>query len=171
MRRSGTCLIHFPQTASTDILQTRFLILASLLLAAMNPVAATEEIEHIIVTATRRAVDASDIPASVATADAESVTTAKLATDALRDVVGVHLQQTTPGQGAAIIRGLKGSAVLHLVDGMRLSNVPHSAHALVRARANHVGQTSRGNSRNSRFALRQRSRRRCGAIRIATPRI
>jgi outer membrane receptor protein involved in Fe transport len=122
MRRSGTCLIHFPQTASTDILQTRFLILASLLLAAMNPVAATEEIEHIIVTATRRAVDASDIPASVATADAESVTTAKLATDALRDVVGVHLQQTTPGQGAAIIRGLKGSAVLHLVDGMRLSN-------------------------------------------------
>ena len=28
---------------------------------------------------------------------------------------GVFLQQTTPGQGAAIIRGLKGSEVLHLV--------------------------------------------------------
>ncbi len=46
----------------------------------------------------------------------------KLTTDALASVVGVSLQQTTPGQGAVIIRGLKGSAVLHLVDGMRLSN-------------------------------------------------
>ena len=36
--------------------------------------------------------------------------------------VGVYLQQTTPGQGAAIIRGLKGSQVLHLIDGMRLNN-------------------------------------------------
>ncbi|MCP4302120.1 MAG: TonB-dependent receptor plug domain-containing protein, partial [Gammaproteobacteria bacterium] len=27
-----------------------------------------------------------------------------------------------PGQGAAIIRGLKGSSILHLVDGMRLNN-------------------------------------------------
>ena len=35
---------------------------------------------------------------------------------------GVFLQQTTPGQGAAIIRGLKGSEVLHLVDGFRLNN-------------------------------------------------
>ena len=46
----------------------------------------------------------------------------KLTTDALSDQVGVYVQQTTPGQGAAIIRGLKGSAILHLVDGMPLSN-------------------------------------------------
>ena len=36
--------------------------------------------------------------------------------------VGVYLQQTTPGQGAAIIRGLKGSSILHLVDGIRVNN-------------------------------------------------
>ena len=100
----------------------RSLILASLLLAAASPVAADDAIEHIVVTATRRAVDSSDVSASVSTAGANSVAAAKLATDALRDVAGVHIQQTTPGQGAAIIRGLKGSAVLHLVDGMRLSN-------------------------------------------------
>jgi outer membrane receptor protein involved in Fe transport len=98
------------------------LILASLLLTATPPADANDAIENIVVTATRRAVDTSDVSASVATADADAVAAAKLATDALRDVAGVHLQQTTPGQGAAIIRGLKGSAVLHLVDGMRLSN-------------------------------------------------
>ena len=100
----------------------RSLILAPLLLATASPVAADDAIEHIVVTATRRAVDSSDVSASVSTAGADSVAAAKLATDALRDVAGVHIQQTTPGQGAAIIRGLKGSAVLHLVDGMRLSN-------------------------------------------------
>jgi outer membrane receptor protein involved in Fe transport len=103
-------------------LSFRSLILASLLLAAASPVAADDAIEHIVVTATRRAVDSSDVSASVSTAGADSVAAAKLATDALRDVAGVHIQQTTPGQGAAVIRGLKGSAVLHLVDGMRLSN-------------------------------------------------
>jgi outer membrane receptor protein involved in Fe transport len=103
-------------------LNLRSLILAPLLLATASPVAADDAIEHIVVTATRRAVDSSDVSASVSTAGADSVAAAKLATDALRDVAGVHIQQTTPGQGAAIIRGLKGSAVLHLVDGMRLSN-------------------------------------------------
>ena len=43
-------------------------------------------------------------------------------TDALKMQPGVFLQQTTPGQGAVIIRGLKGSEVLHLVDGFRLNN-------------------------------------------------
>jgi len=46
----------------------------------------------------------------------------KLTTDALLEKTGVFLQQTTPGQGAAIVRGVKGSAVLHLVDGIRLNN-------------------------------------------------
>ena len=43
-------------------------------------------------------------------------------TDILRGKTGVFVQQTTPGQGIPIIRGLKGSEVLHLVDGMRLNN-------------------------------------------------
>ena len=46
----------------------------------------------------------------------------KLVTDALSAAPGVFVQQTTPGQGAVIIRGLKGSSILHLVDGVRLNN-------------------------------------------------
>ena len=35
---------------------------------------------------------------------------------------GAFFQQSGPGQGIVIVRGLKGSEVLHLVDGMRLNN-------------------------------------------------
>ena len=42
--------------------------------------------------------------------------------DHLRGEPGTYVQQTTPGQGIPIIRGLKGSEVLHLVDGFRLNN-------------------------------------------------
>ncbi|HEX4894916.1 MAG TPA: TonB-dependent receptor [Solimonas sp.] len=43
-------------------------------------------------------------------------------TDLLRGTPGVFLQSSGPGQGIIIVRGLKGSEVLHLVDGMRLNN-------------------------------------------------
>ncbi len=46
----------------------------------------------------------------------------QVSAEILRGRVGTFFQQTTPGQGTAIIRGLKGSQVLHLVDGMRLNN-------------------------------------------------
>lgn len=42
--------------------------------------------------------------------------------DLLRGREGVYVQQTTPGQATPIIRGLIGSSVLTLVDGMRLNN-------------------------------------------------
>jgi outer membrane receptor protein involved in Fe transport len=42
--------------------------------------------------------------------------------EALRYETGAFFQQTGPGQGMVIVRGLKGSEVLHLVDGMRLNN-------------------------------------------------
>jgi len=120
--QSGACPIHCQRIASTDSLKPKSLILAPLLLAALPPVAADDEIELIVVTATRRALDYSEISAAVSTIPADEMDGVKLTTDALQDMVGVNLQQTTPGQGAVIIRGLKGSAVLHLVDGMRLSN-------------------------------------------------
>lgn len=72
--------------------------------------------------ATRRTVSTAEISSGLTLVDGESVRQQKLVTDALDANVGVFLQQTTPGQGAAIIRGLKGSSILHLVDGMRLNN-------------------------------------------------
>lgn len=99
-----------------------FPILAPLVLIAMPAQASDEPLDEITVLATRRPVTVDEISAAVATVDGEEVMSHKLTTDALDSMVGVSLQQTTPGQGAVIIRGLKGSAVLHLVDGMRLSN-------------------------------------------------
>ena len=79
-------------------------------------------IEEIRVTATRRTTEVSNVSAALTLITSNKVRGAKVTTDALAAQVGVYLQQTTPGQGAAIIRGLKGSAILHLVDGMRLNN-------------------------------------------------
>jgi len=80
------------------------------------------EIDEVVVTASRRPVTSGDISSGLSLVDRDSVLSQKLTIDALSSNVGVYLQQTTPGQGAAIIRGLKGSAILHLVDGMPLSN-------------------------------------------------
>ena len=80
------------------------------------------DIEEIQVTATRRPAQASDVSAALSLIDAEAIRFQKLTTDALAGQPGVFLQQTTPGQGAAIVRGLKGSEVLHIVDGFRLNN-------------------------------------------------
>lgn len=73
-------------------------------------------------TATRRPVRIGDVSAALTVISSEEIERAKLMTDALAAKPGVFLQQTTPGQGAAVIRGLKGSEVLHIVDGMRLNN-------------------------------------------------
>jgi len=81
-----------------------------------------DEIEEIQVTATRRPIDIKDVSAALTVVTGEEIYRSKLITDSLAAKPGVFLQQTTPGQGAAIIRGLKGSEVLHLVDGMRLNN-------------------------------------------------
>ena len=84
--------------------------------------AQAEEIDEIVVTAVRRAVAEDQLSISLDTVGRDEVARNVLLTDALADAPGVFLQQTTPGQGAAIVRGQKGSAVLHLVDGMRLNN-------------------------------------------------
>lgn len=81
-----------------------------------------EVIEEIQVTATRRPAELSEVSAALTIITADDIARAKVMTDALAFRPGVFLQQTTPGQGAAIVRGLKGSEVLHLVDGMRLNN-------------------------------------------------
>jgi len=84
--------------------------------------ASIDPIDEISVTAKRRPASLFEISSAVSIIDRDAVQSGKLVTDALASNVGVFLQQTTPGQGAAIVRGLKGSAILHLVDGMRLNN-------------------------------------------------
>ena len=66
-------------------------------------------IEEIQVTATRRPTELRDVSAALSIISANNIRGVKLTTDALAAQTGVYLQQTTPGQGAAIIRGLKGS--------------------------------------------------------------
>jgi len=104
----------------------KFLFVCSALMVNVFPAQAQvdvgEEIEEIQVTATRRPVSVQDVSAALTVVTTEEITRARLVTDALAAKPGVFVQQTTPGQGAAIIRGLKGSEVLHLVDGIRLNN-------------------------------------------------
>ena len=99
--------------------------LAAIVLLADGSIAAAaddEPIDEISVVATRRSTSVEEIPLAVGTVPGSAVIESALVTDALAQAPGVSLQQTTPGQGAAIVRGLKGSALLHLVDGVRLSN-------------------------------------------------
>ena len=110
-----------PDPATTSRKLLRRLVILSLTLAGFVAVA-DDTIDEIHVTATRRSVNESEVPSALTVIGANSVQAQKLVTDALSAEVGVYLQQTTPGQGAVIIRGLKGSAILHLVDGIRLNN-------------------------------------------------
>lgn len=80
--------------------------------------------EHVQVTATRTSKRDIDIAAAVTALTEEAVLAAApdVIAELLRGQPGTFFQQTTPGQGIPIIRGLKGSQVLHMVDGMRLNN-------------------------------------------------
>ncbi|MEM6574429.1 MAG: TonB-dependent receptor [Pseudomonadota bacterium] len=84
----------------------------------------TLPLEVIQVTARRRAASVFDTaqPVTVVSDELLRASQPKVIADALRGQAGVFVQQTTPGQGNAIVRGLKGSEVLHLVDGVRLNN-------------------------------------------------
>lgn len=101
-----------------------------LLCIAASPVMAdeaqeeTRQQEHVQVTATRRAASEFDVSAAVTAVSEEEIAAENpdVLAEMLRGLPGTWFQQTTPGQGIPIIRGLKGSQVLHLVDGMRLNN-------------------------------------------------
>jgi len=104
-----------------------FLLSQNLLLAddeSLDDMYEPDALEHVQVTATR--TDKRDIDISAAVTAIEGDEVLKLAPDVIAEMLrgqpGAFFQQTTPGQGIPIIRGLKGSQVLHLVDGMRLNN-------------------------------------------------
>jgi hemoglobin/transferrin/lactoferrin receptor protein len=81
-------------------------------------------LDTVQVTATKRPESTLDVPAATTIVGGARLREAALQTpmDALHGEVGTFVQQTTPGQGVVIVRGLKGSEVLHLVDGFRLNN-------------------------------------------------
>ncbi len=102
--------------------------------------AETASLETVQVTATRRPQTGFDVPAGVTVVAPEDIADAAPATlaDYLRGVPGAFVQSTTPGQAIPIVRGLKGSEVLHIVDGFRLNtaifrNSPNQYFALVDA--------------------------------------
>lgn len=80
--------------------------------------------ESVIVTATRKEETVLDVAEAVAVIGSDDIRelAPEMLAEMMRGVPGAFFQQTTPGQGIPIIRGLKGSQVLHLVDGMRLNN-------------------------------------------------
>src|SRR5690554_6669794 len=98
----------------------------------------SEQLAPIQVTASRLATNTNDSERAVTVvtrADIHNKPNALLP-DLLRNETGVYIQQTTPGQGIPIIRGLKGSQNLHLVDGMRVNtaffrNSPNQYFALI----------------------------------------
>ena len=98
----------------------------------------SEELSPIQVTAGKFRSSANDTATavSVVTRDEIKERPNALLPDLLRGESGVYIQQTTPGQGIPIIRGLKGSQNVHLVDGLRLNtaffrNAPNQYLALV----------------------------------------
>lgn len=80
--------------------------------------------EQVHVTATRSSKRDIDIAAAVTAIDEDAIreNAPDVIAEMLRGEPGAYFQQTTPGQGIPIIRGLKGSQVLHMVDGIRLNN-------------------------------------------------
>lgn len=81
-------------------------------------------LEPVQVTAGRASQPEFGVPQPVTVLDAADIAGKhpQVMGELLRGESGVYFQQTGPGQGMAIVRGLKGSSVLHLVDGFRLNN-------------------------------------------------
>lgn len=82
------------------------------------------ELSPVQVTAGRHADAQFAVPQPVTVVTREQIekSSPQVMAEALRYEAGAFFQQTGPGQGIVIVRGLKGSEVLHLVDGMRLNN-------------------------------------------------
>jgi len=142
----------------------RFLAPVLLLLLILGPpvtASETEEdelesvgpMESVVVTATRTEESVMDVAEAVSVVGVDEIyrLAPELLAEMLRGVPGAFFQQTTPGQGIPIIRGLKGSQVLHLVDGMRLNNAffrnaPNQYLGLVDAYATERTEVIRGSA-------------------------
>lgn len=94
--------------------------------------ASEPEIEVIRVTRSRAAGAVNDSARATQVLSRSQIeeTAPLVLTDALQLAGILHMQTTTAGQGSPFVRGLTGSALLNLVDGMRLN------HALYRSAPN-----------------------------------
>ena len=97
-----------------------------------------QEVDHVLVTASKKQQSVENLSTAVSVVTKAEILEKNitLLPDLLREEAGVYIQQTTPGQGIPIIRGLKGSENVHLIDGMRLNtaffrNSPNQYLALV----------------------------------------
>lgn len=98
----------------------------------------TQSVENVIVVASKKSQSVENLSTAISVVTKAEILEKNitLLPDLLRDEAGVYIQQTTPGQGIPIIRGLKGSENVHLIDGMRLNtaffrNSPNQYLALV----------------------------------------
>lgn len=100
------------------------LALGAALADAPPAASSAQTLEQVQVTATRRPESTLEVPAATTVIGRERIreAAAQSAMDLLHGETGTFVQQTTPGQAVVIVRGLKGSEVLHLVDGFRLNN-------------------------------------------------
>ena len=82
------------------------------------------EVEEVTVTATRAEKEPFKTPNAITVLDLKQLerTNANIASNLLRDSVGVIAQQTTVGQGSPMLRSLTGYQTLIQVDWVRLNN-------------------------------------------------
>src|SRR5690606_17097652 len=87
--------------------------------AAARGAETATELAPVQVTASRSEQALTEVPQAVSVVDSAGIArqSPQILGDLLRGQPGVFLQSSGPGQGIAIVRGLKGSEVLHLVDG------------------------------------------------------
>jgi outer membrane receptor protein involved in Fe transport len=103
---------------------TRLPAAAALAAAFLVHAEETPRLDSINVTATGVAATPFEIPQSLTVLTVEEIAARnpQVMAEAFRYEPGAFFQQSGPGQGVVIVRGLKGSEVLHLVDGFRLNN-------------------------------------------------
>ena len=83
------------------------------------------DLEEIVVTASRRAENAFEMPFSVSSQDMirlQEQRQVRTIPDAIGELTAVMVQKTGHGQGSPFIRGFTGLRTLFLIDGIRLNN-------------------------------------------------
>lgn len=91
---------------------------------AENPDGRIYRLNEVIVTPTRRAEAMIDTPNFTDSVSEREILDKghRTVPESLREVPGVHVQKTSPGQGSPFIRGFTGFRNLMLIDGIRLNN-------------------------------------------------